>query len=85
MQFLVGDESGCCYMNFFNETGRMVEEGDILYMTGVYSSYYKEMLILYQGSCSIIRRIGRWLMKFNLNNNVSLKSPPAVANESRQN
>lgn len=61
-------------MNFFNETGRMVEEGDILYMTGVYTSFYKEMLILYQGSCSIVRRVGRWLMKFNLSNNISVKA-----------
>jgi hypothetical protein len=75
LQFLVADESGCGYMNFFNETGRMLEEGDMLYVSGVYSSYYKDMLILYQGSCSIIRRIGRWFMKFNLTNNVSVKPP----------
>jgi hypothetical protein len=74
VQFLVADESGCCYMNFFNETGRSVEEGDVLYMTGVYSSFYKDLLILYQGSCSIIRRVGRWLMKFSLANNVSVKA-----------
>lgn len=64
-------------MNFFNETGRMLEEGDMLYMTGVYSSYYKDMLVLYQGSCSIIRRIGRWFMKFNLTNNISVKAQQA--------
>lgn len=62
-------------MNFFNETGRTLEEGDIVYANGVYSSYYKDTLVIYQGTCSIIRRLGRWFLKFNLTNNVSL--PPA--------
>ena len=75
VQFLVADETGCCYMNFFNETGRALEEGDIVYANGVYSSYYKDTLVIYQGTCSIIRRLGRWFLKFNLTNNVSL--PPA--------
>lgn len=72
---MIADETGCCYMNFFNDVGKTLEEGDILYVNGVYSSFYKEMLIVYQGSCSIIRRIGRWYMKFNLTNNISTKHP----------
>ncbi len=70
---MIADETGCCYMNFFNDVGKTLEEGDILYVNGVYSSFYKEMLIIYQGSCSIIRRIGKWYMKFNLTNNISTK------------
>lgn len=70
---MIADETGCCYMNFFNDVGKTLEEGDILYVNGVYSSFYKEMLIIYQGSCSIIRRIGKWYMKFNLINNISTK------------
>jgi ssDNA-binding replication factor A large subunit len=81
VQFLVADETGCCYMNFFNETGRSLEEGDILYMSGAYTSYYKEMLLIYQGSMSLIRRVGRWYMKFNLANNISLRSVNAQFQE----
>jgi hypothetical protein len=40
------------------------------------------MLIIYQGSCSIIRRIGKWYMKFNLSNNISIKaSNPSPADK----
>jgi hypothetical protein len=86
VQFLVADETGCSYMNFFNEVGRILEEGDMLYVNGVYTSFYKDMLIIYQGSCSIIRRIGRWYMKFNLTNNISTKagSPPALSNDKKE-
>ena len=59
-------------MNFFNETGRELAEGDILYISGAYTSLYKESLLIYQGSCSIVRRVGRWYAKFNLGNNISL-------------
>jgi hypothetical protein len=40
-QFLIADETGCCYMNFFNENGRNIEEGDILYASGVYTTFFK--------------------------------------------
>ncbi len=59
-QFLVADDTGCGYINLFNEIGRQVEEGDILYLSGIYTSHFKEALLIYQGTSSIIRRIGKW-------------------------
>ena len=59
-------------MNFFDEFGESLEEGDILYASGIYTSYHKEMLILFQGSQSIIKRIGRWAMKFTTQLNISI-------------
>lgn len=62
-------------MNFFNETGKALQEGDILYMSGVYTTMFKDMLLLYEGSMSIIKRIGRWYMKFDLRQNMSIPPP----------
>ena len=62
-------------MNFFNETGQEIQEGDVLYISGAYTSFYKENLLIYQGACSIVRRVGRWYHKFNIENNISLRRP----------
>ena len=83
-QFLVADETGCCYMNFFNETGQMIELGDCLYISGAYTSFYKESLLIYEGSSSIIRRIGRWYCRFNLANNISLVRHPGASQQSKK-
>ena len=61
-------------MNFYNETGKVITEGDILYLNGVYASKYKEMVLLYEGDHSIIKRIGRFYMKFDLTRNLSQES-----------
>ena len=61
-------------MNFFNETGQMIQDGDLLYISGAYTSFYKENLLIYQGSCGIVRRVGRWYGRFNLDNNISIRS-----------
>jgi ssDNA-binding replication factor A large subunit len=71
VQFLVADESACCLMNFFNEAGQEIQEGDVLYVSGAYTSLYKDNLLIYQGSGSIVRRTGRWYLKFSLANNIS--------------
>jgi hypothetical protein len=68
-------------MNFFNETGVMVQEGDIVYASGVYASHYKEMLLLYQGSMSIIKRVGRYFFRFNVSRNMSLESLETEKND----
>jgi hypothetical protein len=52
----------------------MVQEGDIIYASGVYASHFKEMLLLYQGSLSIIKRVGRHFFRFNISRNMSLES-----------
>lgn len=74
VQCLIADETASIFINFFNETGLTVEEGDILYASGVYLSIYKDMLLLYQGSMSIIRRLGKHFFRFNMDRNMSLES-----------
>ena len=59
-------------MNFFDIFGESLEEGDILYASGVYTSYHKDMLIIFQGSQSLIKRIGKWTMKFSTQVNISM-------------
>ena len=59
-------------MNFFDEFGESLEEGDILYSNGVYTSFHKNLLIIFQGSQSIIKLIGKWIMKFSTQPNISL-------------
>ena len=73
-QCLVADETGSIFMNFYNETGKVISEGDILYMSGVYSSKYKEMILLYEGDYSLIKRVGRYFMKFDTSKNLSQES-----------
>lgn len=59
-------------MNFFDEFGESLEEGDILYTSGVYSSFHKDMLIIFQGSQSLIKRVGKWTAKFSTHINISM-------------
>lgn len=61
-------------MNFFNETAGLVEEGDIVYASGIYLSYYRDMLLLYQGGMSIVKRVGRQFFRFQMGRNMSLES-----------
>lgn len=61
-------------MNFYNEFGTVVQEGDIMYASGVYASHYRDMLLVYQGSMSIVKRIGRNFMSFSVARNMSLES-----------
>ena len=71
---MVADETASILMNFYNEFGGMVQEGDIIYASGLYASHYKDMLLLYQGSQSIIRRIDHNFMRFNVSKNMSEQS-----------
>ena len=61
----IADETGAISINFFNDTGIILEEGDICYINGAYSSFYKDKLVLYEGQ-SMIRKIGKWFMNFSL-------------------
>lgn len=51
-----------------------MQEGDIIYASGVYASHYRDMLLVYQGGMSIVRRIGRGFMRFSAGRNMSLES-----------
>lgn len=74
VQCLIADQTASIFMNFYNETGLLIKEGDIMYASGIYASHYREMLLLYQGNLSIIRRIGRNFMNFNVKKNMSEES-----------
>lgn len=73
-QYLIADETASIFMNFFDQMGSKIKEGDILYMSGVYASKYKQKLLLYQGEHSLIKRVGRYFLKFNLSRNLSEES-----------
>ena len=74
-QYLFADETGCGLMNLSNETARSLTEGDILFVSGAYTSLYKDSLILYEGTFSLVRRVGRKLMRVNLVHNISRRNP----------
>ena len=71
--YIVGDQSGSIYANFYSKNGsfivrkiigEMIKSGDILYINGAYTSLFKNQMILYEGSLFIlssiiIRNIGK--------------------------
>mmetsp|Transcript_6460 Transcript_6460/g.9599 ORF Transcript_6460/g.9599 Transcript_6460/m.9599 type:complete len:139 (+) Transcript_6460:3-419(+) len=71
-QFLVADQTGCIKCNFFGEVGRQLKPSDILYMTGLYATLYKETtLTLYTGKRSKVYKIGEFFMLFSEEKNMS--------------
>ncbi len=53
-------------MNLFDEIGRSVQIGDIIYINGSYTSLFGEKLVLYQGDKSIIKIVGKYTLPVNL-------------------
>lgn len=69
--FLVADETGSCLMNFFDIPGQSLSPGDIFYIEGGYTSIYKNKMLLYQGKQGLVVKIGKFLMHFVIEPNVS--------------
>ena len=64
-QFLVADQTGSIKCNFFGEHGHQLKPGDIVYMSGIYATLYKETtLTLYTGKRSKVYKIGEFFMSF---------------------
>lgn len=64
-QFLVADQTGSIKCNFFGEHGNQLRSGDIVYMSGIYATLYKETtLTLYTGKRSKVFKIGEFFMIF---------------------
>jgi hypothetical protein len=64
-QFLVADQTGSIKCNFFGEHGHQLKCGDIVYMSGIYATLYKETtLTLYTGKRSKVYKIGEFFMSF---------------------
>lgn len=72
-QFLVADNTGSILCNFFDETGDLLNEGDIIFLKGAYASIFKGKLILYAsklGSGQVIK-VGEFFMTFSETPNLS--------------
>ena len=71
-QFLVADHSGCIKCNFFGEQGAKLKAGDIVHMSGIYATLYKETtLTLYIGKRSTIHKIGEFFMHLSVTPHMS--------------
>ena len=71
--FLVGDESGSIYCNFFDNVSNFIKEGDILFITGAYSSLFEDQIVLYQPKIGYghVTKIGEFFFPFSLKPNIS--------------
>ena len=71
--FLVGDESGSIYCNFYDNVSNFIKEGDILYITGAYSSLFENQIVLYQPKIGYghVTKIGEFFFSFSLKPNIS--------------
>lgn len=64
-QFLVADQTGSIKCNYFGEHGHQLKAGDIVFMSGIYATLYKEVtLTLYTGKRSKVYKIGEFFMPF---------------------
>ena len=73
--FLVGDETGCINCNFFDNVSKYIKEGDVLYITGAYSSLYNNHIVLYQPKMGYghVTKINEYFFQFSLKPNISEK------------
>ena len=71
--FLVGDESGSIHCNFFDNVSNFIKEGDILFITGAYSSVFDNRIVLYQPKIGhgTVTKIGEFFLIFSLKPNIS--------------
>ena len=74
-QYLVGDDTGCIQCNFYDEIGDIVQEGDILFLSGAYASIFKQHLILYTAKYGLgkIIKLNEFFMIFSKIPNLSEK------------
>ncbi len=72
-QYLVGDNTGCINCNFYDEIGDIVQEGDILFLSGAYATIFKQHLILYTAKYGLGRiiKLNEFFMTFSKKPNLS--------------
>jgi hypothetical protein len=72
-QFLVGDQTGSILCNFFDKTGDVLNEGDIIHLKCCYASIFKNKLILYTGKPGFgqVIKIGEFFMSYSEEPNLS--------------
>ena len=73
--FLVADETGSINCNFFDNVSKFIKEGDILYITGAYSSLYDNHIVLYQPKINygFVIKINEFFFQFASKPNISEK------------
>ncbi len=74
-QYLVADNSGSIFCNFFDDVGDFLNEGDILFLKTAYATKFKNTLILYTSKPGMgkVYKLGEFFMTFNENPNMSMK------------
>lgn len=72
-QFLVADDTGSILCNFYDSIGDIINEGDIILLTGAYASVFKNHLILYSGKSGFGRiiKVDEYFMTFSDTPNLS--------------
>ena len=73
--FLVGDETGSIHCNFFDNVSQYIKEGDILYITGAYSTLFNNQIVLYQPKkdYGFVIKNDEFFFPFSLKPNISEK------------
>ena len=73
--FLVGDETGSIHCNFFDNVSNYIKDGDVLYITGAYSTLFNNHIVLYQpkNGYGFVTKINEFFFSFSLKPNISEK------------
>jgi len=73
--FLVADDTGSISCNFFDNVSNYIKEGDVLFITGAYSSLYNNHIVLYQPKIGygLVTKINEFFFSFSLKPNISEK------------
>ena len=70
-KYLIGDETGSVFCNFFNDDFHNLESGEILYLNGFVTNLYKNRLVMYQSKNSKTILIGKYEFEFRVHPNKS--------------
>lgn len=73
--YIVSDITGSIICNFYDDIGKKIRLGDVLYMTSCYSTVYNKILTLYSPKLNNgnVLKIDEYNLAFNLQPNLSLK------------
>ncbi len=66
-QCLVADHSGKVLCNFYGELGQKLRPGDIVYLSGAYTSLFKDHMVLYQSAKGGVYRLRDFFFVFDPN------------------
>ena len=64
-QCLVADHSAKVLCNFYGELGKILKPGDIVYLSGAYTSIFKDHMVLYQSAKGGVYRLRNFFFVFD--------------------